>query len=400
MASTSIDISATKEAIAIPSAEELVERARAMVPRLKERAAADEKARRISDETIAEMQEAGFFRVLQGRRWGGYEMNPKVFADVQYELARGDHSVAWVYGVVGVHPYHLCLFDDQAAQDVWGEDTSVLISSPYMPTAKVKSVDGGYEFSGRWTYSSGSEHCPWTLLGGFVDGNPQDYRSFLLPRSEAKIVDTWDTLGLAATGSHDVVVENAFIPEHRTHKMIDGFTRKNPGCAVNDSPLFKMPFMQVFLRAITNGQLGALQSILDFTIDYSKDKMVMGKALADDPDLQIAIGRAIAGIADMRDTIHCNFDKLWDYATRDVDPPMQERLKFKFQSAEVANRCVDLADDLVRMTGSGLVFKKFGIERIFRNMLTGRQHATANYQGYGRVLGAHALGQSVNDILC
>ncbi|KHK90043.1 acyl-CoA dehydrogenase family protein [Novosphingobium malaysiense] len=384
----------------MPAPEELVERARAMVPRLRERAAADEKARRICDETIAEMQEAGFFRVLQGKRWGGYEMNPKVFADVQYELARGDHSVAWVYGVVGVHPYHLCLFDDQAAQDVWGEDTSVLISSPYMPTAKVRSVEGGYEFSGRWAYSSGSEHCPWTLLGGFVDDNPADYRSFLLPREDAKILDTWDTLGLAATGSHDVVVDKAFVPEHRTHKMLDGFQRTNPGRAFNDGPLFKMPFMQVFLRAITNGQLGALQSILEFTLGYAKDKIVMGKPLAGDPDLQIAIGRAVAGIADMRDTIHCNFDKLWAYAERDEDPPMGERLKFKYQSAEVANRCVDLADDLVRMTGSGLVYKKNGVERIFRNMLTGRQHATANYQGYGRTLGSFALGQPVEDILC
>lgn len=384
----------------IPTPEQLVERARAMVPRLREKAAANEEARRIDDETIAEMTEAGFFRVLQGKRWGGYEMNPKVFADIQFELARGDHSVAWVYGVLGVHPYHLCLFDDQAAQDVWGEDDSVLISSPYMPTATVTSVPGGYEVTGRWTYSSGSLHCPWTLLGGFVDGNPADYRSFLLPREDAKIVDTWDTLGLAATGSHDVVTDKAFVPEHRTHKMIDGFTRQNPGRQWNDGTLFRIPFMQVFLRAITNGQLGALQTILDLAMDYSKSRIVMGKPLSDNPDLLLAIGQAIGGIAEMRDTIYANFDKLWAYAERDEDPPMHERLKFRYQSAEVTNTCVDLAGELVRSIGSAGVFKKYGIERIYRNMLTGRQHATANFRSYARVLATHALGEDVQDILC
>lgn len=387
---------ATKE----PSAEELIDRARAMIPMLRERAVADEAARKINDDTIAQMVEAGLFRVLQSKRWGGYEMSPSVSAEIQIQLGRGDMSVAWVYGVVGVHPYHLCLFDDQAAQDVWAEDSSVLISSPYMPTTNVKSVPGGYEFSGRWSYSSGSLHCPWTLLGGFVDGNPADYRSFLLPRADAKIVDTWDTIGLSATGSHDVVVENAFVPEHRTHKFVDGFNRTNPGSAHNDGLIFRMPFMQAFLRSITNGQIGGLQALLDQTLDYSRGKVVMGKALAADPDLQLAVGQARSGIADMKNTIHATFEKLADYASRDETPPIEERLMFKYQSAEVANRCVDLADELLRTIGSGFVFKKYGMERIYRNMLTGRQHATAQFRGYARVLGAELLGQPINDILC
>ena len=196
----------------IPSVEQLVERTRALIPLLRERAAEDEANRTVNPDTVRRMNEAGLFRVLQPRRWGGYELGQRAFAEVQIALGEGDMSVAWIYGVIGLHSLHIGLMDDRAAQDVWGQDSSVLVASPYMPGGTATPVEGGFEFSGRWSYSSGSEHCDWTFLGGFVNGDPTDYRAFLLPRADAKIVDPWRTTGLAATGSHDIVVEKAFIP--------------------------------------------------------------------------------------------------------------------------------------------------------------------------------------------
>jgi 3-hydroxy-9,10-secoandrosta-1,3,5(10)-triene-9,17-dione monooxygenase len=197
-----------------------------------------------------------------------------------------------------------------------------------------------------------------------------------------------------------VVVEKAFVPEHRTHKFIDGFNRQNPGRSYNDGWIFRIPFMQVFLRSITNGQIGALQALLDLTVEYTQSKVVMGKPLVADPDLQLAVGQARAGIFEMKSTLRAGFAKLAEYARRDETPPMPERLLFKYHSAAVANRCLELADALVRATGSGLVYKKFTLERILRNMLTAQQHAAAHFRGYGRVLGAELLGRSEPDILC
>src|SRR5262245_22845540 len=134
---------------ASPLAEELVERARNLAPVLRERAAATTAARRIDADSIRLLREAGLFRVLQPERWGGFEMGPGVFADIQIALATGDMSAAWVYGVLGVHPFQLALFDDRAAQDVWGRDSSVLIASTYMPTGRATPVDGGFRFSGK-----------------------------------------------------------------------------------------------------------------------------------------------------------------------------------------------------------------------------------------------------------
>jgi 3-hydroxy-9,10-secoandrosta-1,3,5(10)-triene-9,17-dione monooxygenase len=383
-----------------PTSAEIISRARAMIPKLRERAAADEQARRICDETIAEMQAAGFFRVLQAKRWGGYEMSPEVFAEVQIALAEGDMSVAWVYGVVALHPYHLCLLDDRAAADVWSEDSSLLISSPYMPGGVAKRVDGGFEISGRWSYSSGSDHCPWTFLGGIVEGDPSDYRAFLLPRRDCRFVDTWHTLGLAATGSHDVVVEKAFIPEYRTHRFSDGFKGTNPGRDVNDALIFRMPFMLVFLRAITNAQIGALQAMLDLFVDYSATKKSMGKPLAQDPDVQLAVADALAGIFEMKSSIYATFAKLNHYAARNEFPPMQDRLMLRHLGAQVGDRCVKLAEQLVQASGGGLVYNKSGFGRIYRNMLAARQHIGAGFRTYGRTSGAALFGQPIDDILC
>ena len=183
-----------------PQARELIGRARDMIPRLVERAPQAERDGLIPRETILEMQEAGFFKVLQPQRWGGYEMDPRVFYAVQMALAEGCMATAWVYGVVGVHNWQLPLFPEQAQQDVWAQNPTTLIASTYMPTGKAEKVEGGYRFSGHWSWSSGVEHCEWICLGGILPkkngSGEMEHCTFLLPKSDFKIVKNFDVLGL------------------------------------------------------------------------------------------------------------------------------------------------------------------------------------------------------------
>ena len=384
----------------IPTREELVAQARALIPLLRERADEDERNRCVNPDTIQRLKDAGFFQVLQSRRWGGFELGQRAFAEIQMTLAEGDMSVGWVYGILGVHAYHLCLLDDRAAKDVWGDDNNVLVASPYMPGGIAKPVPGGYELSGRWAYSSGCDHSPWTFLGGIVDGDPTDFRAFLLPREDARIVDAWHTAGLAATGSQDIIVEKAFIPEYRTHKFIDGFTGGNPGRTVNGGPLFRMPFQLVFMRAITNAQIGALQALLDLFIGYAKEKMpIMGSRTTKNPDAQFAVADATAGLTEMKHTMFANFAVMSEYAERHEMPPLEMRHLFRFQSAQVAERCIRLAEPLIQASGGGAVYNRTNMTRIYRNMLMARQHAAAQYRNYGRTFGDLLFGSEVNDIL-
>src|SRR5262245_22346569 len=214
---------------ATPDPAEVSARARALIPTLAERSRAGRRQRRIPDETIADMQRAGFFRVLQPKRWGGYEMDLHTFYDVELALGEGDMSTAWIYGVSGVHPWFMALLDDRAGQGVWGEDPSILICSSLMPAGRASAVAGGYRLMGLWRYSSCCQHCDGAVLGALVasrNGGAPEGRIFLLPRKDYASIDTWHVAGLQATGSCDIVGEDAFGPAYRSQSMLDNFRLK------------------------------------------------------------------------------------------------------------------------------------------------------------------------------
>ena len=385
----------------MPSEDEIRARARALVPYLKDHAVEAERARRLPAATIAAMQDAGLFRVLQPKRWGGYEMHPNVFYDVLMTLGEGDMSAAWCYGVIGCHPWQLALFDDRAAQDVWGEDPSVLVSSTYMLQGNAQPVEGGYIFNGRWRFSSGCEHCQWIFLGGEVEpgsGN-MDMRTFLLPRADYQIVDTWDTLGLRGTGSHDIVVKDAFVPEHRTHKFMDGMMCDSPGNAVNTHPLFRMPHPQVFIRAVSTAAIGALQAMLNAFLDYgAKRTTVTGSRTAEDASAQLVCAEAASAIDAMKLVLHRNMDTMYRQACEGEFVLMPDRLLYRYQSAEVPERCANLAQRLFKAGGGAAVFNRLPFARILADIHTGKAHAANQVDSIGRNWGGVMLGLDNTDL--
>jgi len=383
--------------------ERLYKQAEAMVPALRERASETERLHQLHPETIKAFQEAGFFRILQPARYGGYELDPHDFFYVQMKVAEGCMSSAWVLGVVAIHNWQLGLFDDKAQQDVWGKDTSVLISSSYMPVGKVTRVDGGYRISGRWGFSSGSKHCDWVFLGSMIpplkEGDAPDMRTFLLPISDYKIVENWDTSGLEGTGSHDIVVEDAFVPEHRTHKAIDGFNTNSPGNAVNTHPVFRVPFGQIFVRAVSSSSIGALQGALDAYLDVTKVRVGLndGKRTVLDPTAQMAAAEAMSVIDECKTILYRNFDRMMEAANGGAPLTMEERIKMRFDSAMVSPKCFDAAAKLFFCCGAKSIFKDHPVNRAFRDIACGRTHVANGPDKYGRNLGGVMMGLENTD---
>lgn len=379
-----------------PSADALVAAARAMIPTLKARAQAQADNRRLLPETVAEMKEAGLFRVLQPKRWGGYEMDPVVFADVQMALAEGDMSTAWVYGVVGVHAFQIALFDDRAAQDVWGRDNSTLIASTYMPTGRATPAEGGWRFSGKWKFSSGIEHCEWVFLGGLTDKG--DYCTFLLPKSDYTVVDTWDVMGLKGTGSQDIAVNDVFVPDYRVHKTADAYGGTSPGNAVNTGHLYRYPFVQVFFRAVTNGCIGALQALLDDFRAYGAARITtVGSSTSNDPDAQLACAEAASAIDEMKLVLRRNFGEIDAAARKGELPTTQQRLLYRYQSSVVAERCLTLAAKIFKSAGGSGLYATQSFGRIYADLIAARQHVSNQSQISGRGLGAVLLGLENKD---
>ncbi|MGB5078499.1 MAG: flavin-dependent monooxygenase, partial [Sphingorhabdus sp.] len=376
---------------------DLVEKATSMIPALKERALQAEGDCKIPVDTIRDFQEAGFFKILQPKRWGGYEMDPQAFYAVQMKVAEGCMSSAWVLGVVAVHNWQLALFDAQAQADVWSNDPGTLISSSYMPRAQVTPVEGGYRISGRWGFSSGVDHCEWAFLGGLVpdpEGGAPDYRTFLVPRADFEVDRNWDTLGLRGTGSHDVVVTDAFVPAYRTHRSKDGFAVTSPGLKQNDAPLFKLPFGQIFVRAVSSSSIGALQGALDAFVDYAKIRVSSNtfNRTAEDPDVQMVIAETASAIDEMKTILNRNFGVLLDKTRAGEALDLDERLLFRFQSGQILDRCAKLISRMFYSCGAMGVYRTGPICRAFADIHTGRTHIANNPAATGRNMGGVMLG--------
>lgn len=365
----------------IPTPEQLVERARAMIPTLKSRAKQCIANRNVPAETIAEMRDAGFFRILQPKRWGGYEMHPNAFFDVQKLVAEGCMSTGWMLGVIGCHPYELALFDDKAQAEVWGPDNDMLVSSTYQPVGKVERTEGGYYLSGHWGFSTGSLHSGWVLLGAMIwpeeEGGPPDMRTFLLPRSDYTIgEDSWHVFGLQGTGSHDIIVDRAFVPEYRTHRAIDGFNCQNPGQAENTGPLYSLPWAQVFVRSVSTAAFGGARAAINAAMTIMKGRISTntGKASKEDPILHAAIAAAQAQSLEMEMTLRATFDDLIEIAERGEEIPMEKRALYAYQSSTVVRRLARLVDDMVQLLGGRAIYTSSEIIQPWLDINAARAH--------------------------
>ncbi len=229
----------------LPDAERaMLGRARALAPRLAERAPAAAAARTIPAETIAEYHAAGMLRILQPRRFGGCQGRFSLFSRIVEELTRGCASSAWVYAVLAEHQWIIAQYPEQAQVDVWGDDPQAVASSSLAPRAAAKRVPGGWRLSGHFPFSSGCDHAQWAILGAFLGeiGDPRHIAYLLVPLAEVEIVDDWQTLGLAGTGSKSLAVHDVFVPEHRSVMVADLFAGTPPGALVHpDYPVLRAP---------------------------------------------------------------------------------------------------------------------------------------------------------------
>jgi 3-hydroxy-9,10-secoandrosta-1,3,5(10)-triene-9,17-dione monooxygenase len=376
-----------------PAPPDFVARARALAPALAARAARGDELRRLPDETIADFRDAGLFRMLQPSRWGGHEVDPRALFDTQIAIATACASSAWVLGVVAVHAWQLALFPLEAQDEVWGRDPHTLISSSYAPTGRIERAPGGYRVSGRWSFSSGCDHCQWVFLGGFVPplepGAPPDMRTFLLPRASYTIDDNWHVAGLKATGSKDIVVDDAFVPEHRTHRLIDGYKRSSPGNQANPAPLYRLPFGQIFVRSVSTSAIGIAQGALDaFTASAAKRIAAGdGAKVAEDPTTQAVCARAAATIDEVVLVLHRNLDELMALARAGADMPIDRRVRFRHDSAVAVDRCVAAVDDLFTASGGRAIFLGHPLLRCFLDAHAARAHYANNPDKPGRNFG-------------
>ena len=274
--------------------------------------------RRIPKENIEELKKSGFIRSMVPKQWGGLEVAPQEFFDTQIKIAEKDMSTAWVGGIIAIHAFQLALMDEQAQRDVYGDDPNTCISSSYNPVGgKTEVVEGGINLSGRWGWSSGCDHCDWVLLGAIVPG--EGYRTFLVPRSDYEIEDTWHSMGLHATGSNDIVIDKpVFVPDYRTHKQMDGFNCMNE----QENPMYSMPWAQTFVRVVSTPAIGAARHALKLFVENASTSSTDPTKLVGDPDVLRRVVEAENLIDQAETMMHRNFDRMMDLINAGEEVPL------------------------------------------------------------------------------
>jgi len=369
----------------------MIDAAKRLVPRLIERSASTDSERRLPAETIADMQAAGLFRALQPKRWGGLELDLRTFYDILITLAEGDMSTAWVYGVLGVAPWVVALLDDRAAADVWSKDAATLVGLSLAPAGTLAPVDGGARISGRWRFASGSAHCDWAFLGA---GSRAEWQVLLVPKADYRIDDVWHTFGLRGTGSNDIVVDDAFVPQHRIRRMEDNLACTGPGQAVNTAPLYRLPFGQVFGGGVAYGPIGGLRGMLDEFLAFAQARVRSGgRTTVTDPDAQLVVAQAENAIDELTAIARRNVGNLMAYAEGGEVPPAFERLKYKFQMATASERCRALGERILQSAGASGIATQYRFGRTLADLTAARQHITNQYEMHARHWGAHLFGE-------
>lgn len=348
----------------------------------------------VHKDSVADLKNAGVMKALVPAKWGGLETSPQEFFRALIDISEADMSTGWITGVVGVHPFQIALMDEQAQRDVYGEDPDTLISSSYNPVGgKTEQVDGGVMLSGRWGWSSGSEHCEWALLGAIVAG--EGYRTFLVPRADYEIEDTWHAMGLEATGSNDVVIDKpVFVPDYRSHKQMDGFQCKND----QENPMYNLPWAQMFVRVVSTSAIGGAKKALRLFVENASTSSTDPTKLVGDPDILRRVAET-QNMIDIEEAIlFRNFDNMMELVMAGEEIPMIDRARYRYQSSKVIPNMIKAVDQLFDVAGGRSVFQGSEIQQLWRDIHMARAHVANNPVPFARNWGNQILGGENQDV--
>lgn len=384
-------------AAAPPHLEALRECAFGLVPALRERAAQCESLARLPDATIDALRSARLFRMFEPVRYGGAEVHVRGFVEIGAILGRGCGSTSWVFNNIVGHNWMLGYWPGEAQDEVWRDDPDTLVGSGLIfRCGKAERVPGGYRLTGQWPFSSGIDPSRWVMLGALLaaDGGEPAPHFFLVPEADYRVIDTWQVMGLAGTGSKDVAVDGIFVPAHRVVPAAVGKGGPHPGSAANPGPLFRLPWYPLF--GFVNGAtaLGIAQGAVEqFTAAMqTRAATYSGRSLADLATMQLRVAEA-ATMVDAAETLMLKgCDEAWRFAETGMQPPLADRARWRRDGAFAAGLAVKAVDLLFAGAGGGAIQEQNPLQRAFRDVHAAAGHINLSWDLNGTLFGRVALG--------
>lgn len=374
------------------STEELIERARALVPSLRARAAKIAENRSIPEDVWKDLEDAGLLELMRPKRFGGQEYTAEEVTRVGRELGYGDGATAWVYMVTAAHDVFMPLFPEEIQAEYWNSERPVGASS-YVPTGKAEIVEGGYRLNGKWSFCSGIDHSGWVLLGGIVgmleNGFP-DYRYFLLPEKDFTIVDDWYVMGLCGTGSKSVQIDNAFVPNDYAFKD----EKATAGVPSADHPDYQesvWPAISFSLAAPATGIASAAYEavVKDLQARFARKDPIFSARL---PMIRVALGE-ISAMIDASDLLFRRaMDESFAMMASHTRIPTDLRVRSRRDTSYSVKLALEAVQKLMGVAGASGTRDGHPVNRALRDLYAINSHPAVNMESPAGSFGSVALG--------
>jgi alkylation response protein AidB-like acyl-CoA dehydrogenase len=367
---------------------DILERTRVMAPAFAARAAAAEEARRIPQQSVNDMLDAGFARILVPQEAGGYGLGFDTWFEVTRELCKADASHGWCASLIIHHNHLIAQYSQTAQRTLWANGIDVPIAASFAPATVAVPVEGGYRVSGKGSpFASGVDHCTWVMLGGMAqEAAGPEWKFFLVAPGDYTVADTWFTAGMRGTGSKTIVTDNAFVPNGLVLKLAELRDAKTPGSALYKDVIFHTPFFYYAPISFATPMLGAAQGAYEHFREWTKTRKAQdGSALAEKASVQVRMARAAADL-DAADLLLRRAVGVTD-SPQDYSPNHLARSVRDF--ARVSELTVSVIDTLVALSGTASFNTSHPLQRAWRDIHFMSMHIAVNtemnFTHYGRM---------------
>jgi alkylation response protein AidB-like acyl-CoA dehydrogenase len=344
-----------------------------------------ERERKVSREIIKGLAEAGAIHTLVPRALGGGELHPRAFLEIVEQISRVDASTGWVVMIGATSAINAAYLEESAARAVFGDGPGAFTAGIFAPRNAATASDGGYRLSGRWSFGSGCEHASWIALNSLVEDETGTRLMFLqVPASDFQVIDTWDVSGLRATGSHDVEVNDVFVPDDYGYAV--GIDRPR-----HDGLLYQFSVMGLLSVAVAAVALGVARGAIDDIRELATAKTPTGRrrALADWNVAQVDFAQAEAAVRSGRAFLIEAIDEMWDALERGDSPSPEQKALVRLGATAATQGSVRAVDTAYNLGGGTSIYATSTLQRRFRDIHTLTQHimiGQSSLEAAGRTL--------------
>ena len=329
-----------------------------------------ERERRLPDELVTRLRDGGLLRGGAPAEVAGLELAPPVALRCAEEIARGDASAGWCVSIAITSSLLAAYLPESSRDELFGDGRGVA-AGVWAPRGKGRPVDGGVVVSGRWAFCSGITHADLMFAGCLVDERPVPV-VVALRKDDLEVLDTWHTLGLRGTGSHDAVADEAFVPADRVFSLFDG--------PVLDRPLYRFPVFGFFALSIAAAALGNARAAIDDLVALAGGKKGLGstRTLAERAPTQAAVGAAEAALGAARALYYEAIDAAWQAAQDDEPVPVELRTRLRLAATHGVRTSAEVARAMYDLAGGSAIYDGAALQRRFRDAHTATAHFQVN----------------------